>query len=416
MEPVASLLPGLIQRPAELGRIRLGERTDKGAPRRLTAFRLTSSSKGTLEAAATLYGGKVRAWTGAPDEGMFELYTTVAELDILIPSSFAVVGQSFEFWQGGTCERRCDGELEQISGSPCLCVAEVEARIEKIPAADRPTERARLLGPDRTCDIVTRLRVILPRVPGLGVWRLDTQGYMAATTLPSTVQMLARLTPGAWIPAVLRAAQRSSKVRTSAGKVETHRFVVPEIDLPGVTIGSIVGQQSPAPEQLAPGDARPAPVTARDRVAERRAEIERQESGAGGPAVVTGTTTDQTRGGGTDDEPVSGSSPAVVSTPASLCGSPSPKKEPCELPTGHDGDHRAGVKSWPATKQAPSSTGATEGAESGADPREETAAGVGHAPAADLDHAERATFVDAPSDEVQAGLDLIPSDHQRRTE
>lgn len=295
-QPESQLLPGLIQRPPELGRIRLGEKSDKGAPKRLTTFRLTSASKATLEAAAQLYGGTVRAWTGAPDEGMWELYTQAAELDVLIPGSLAVISQSYELWQGGTCERRCDGTTEAISAAPCICAAKG------------------LTGGDRECDIVTRLRVMLPRVPGLGVWRLDTSGYQAATTLPSTVTLLARLTPGQWIPAVLRAEQRSKRERLDSGKVETHRFVVPVLDLPGATIGQVV--QLAAPETmplLNGGGERPAPPTAKERAAARRAELEAQQ--------------------------------APIAPAGAGCLVASPRGEPC-LVEGTHSEHRNGNKAW----------------------------------------------------------------------
>lgn len=70
---------------------------------------------------------------------------------------------------------------------------------------------------------------------------LTTSGWMAATTLPSTLSLLARMTSGEWIPAVLRAEQRSKKVRDpQTGKVTTNRFVVPVLDLPGATIRQLV--------------------------------------------------------------------------------------------------------------------------------------------------------------------------------
>ncbi|HEY8836390.1 MAG TPA: hypothetical protein VIO16_01665, partial [Dehalococcoidia bacterium] len=225
----AGVLLDIPQRPPELGRIRLGEKAASGAPKRLNTFRLTAASQKLLEAAAVLYGGKVTAWKDAPDEGFYQLTTTVAELDILIPTSVRSVSQAYEHWQGGTCERRCDGYTESISGAPCLC------------AADGQT------GPDRLCEVMTRISVMLPRLPGLGVWRLDTSGWQAATTLPSTLTLLSTLARGSWMAAVLRAEQRSRKTRLPNGKVETHRFVVPVLDLPGTTLGQLVDGAGLAP-------------------------------------------------------------------------------------------------------------------------------------------------------------------------
>lgn len=387
-EPLVSgLLPGLQQRVPELGRIRMGDKSEKGFPIRLKTFRLTSHSKLTLEAAAALYGGEVKPWTDAPNEGMYELITERDEIDVLVPAMFNVVSQSYELWQGGTCERRCDGAIEAISGQDCLCAA------------------AGLEGPDRLCDIVTRLRVMLPRVPGLGVWRLDTQGYFAATSLPATIQLLARLKPGGWIDAVLRAEQRSSKSRVDDGKggnkVETHRFVVPVIDIPGTTIGQIIGGRADAP-QLEDGE-RKTPPTAAERAAERRAQLESQ---AGGSTAVPAA------------------DPKAVATPQGqtgiACAVASPKGEPCLVQGQPDHtEHRNGLKSWGSPKQTQvrqerDRSGVTDEVAKG-----EEAAGVVTAPA-DLVAAARETFGEdiaegefrpvtaGENDEaVQAGLDLL---------
>lgn len=393
IEPTNQLLPGLIQRPPELGRIRMGEKGDKGQPVRLKTFRLTSYSRPTLEAAAALYGGKVTAWEGAPDEGMWQLTTAASELDVLIPGQFGVISQAFELWKGGTCERRCDGVVEAISQSACICEAEA--------ALAKPEDRQRLLAADRPCDMVTRLRIMLPRLPGLGVWRLDTGGYMAGTTLPSTVLMLQRLTPGAWIPAVLRAEQRSKRERLANGKVETHRFVVPVIDLPGVTISAALGTgatTAPPPPQLEAGK----PPTAAERVAARRAELE----GAGG----TAPTGDHAHNAGApeaqaDRGHVGGTEAATPTADASkpatsgLCGVASPNgKRRCESPAGHEGDHRQHNVRWPNVERA---------AAGDSKPRQEEAADVVPASAADLtkEAAEifDGEFVEAPSEPL--GLD-----------
>ena len=254
--PQNQLLP-LQQRVPELGRIRLGEKGTRGEPVRLKTFRLTSGSRPLLEAAAKLYGGTVKQWDGAPDEGFWQLTTASAELDILIPGAAGAVSQSYELWQGGTCERRCDGTTVTTpkGAAACICAAK------------------QLDGPDRECEIMTRIKVMLPRLPGLGVWRLDTGGYMAATTLPSTLTLLAQLSRGTWIPAVLRAEQRSRRVRDDNGKAMTHRFVVPVLDLPGATIGQLAEGAGLTVNMLEPGEP-VAPPTARSRVAEMRAEIE----------------------------------------------------------------------------------------------------------------------------------------------
>jgi hypothetical protein len=277
-----TLLP-LEHRPIELGRIRLGSKSvsknGKQYPVKLEHWRLTSASKAYLEAAAALYGGTVQAWADAPDEGYFEVFTESTELRILIPTSLRTVSQSYELWQGGTCERRCDGTYEQYSGGPCLCD----------PGA-------------RECEPMTRVSVMLPDIPGLGVWRLDTGGWHAATSIPATIELLKQLSAQPWIPAILRLEQRSKKVRED-GKVVTHRFAVPVLDLPGLTVGKVVARMgnAEAPRIEAP---RPEMPTAAERAIEKAAAI---KAGAGGaepsgesvglrPAPTAGQGEDQAAG------------------------------------------------------------------------------------------------------------------------
>jgi hypothetical protein len=235
----------------------MGEKGAKGQPVGLKTFRLTSNDRGVLESAAKLYGGKVAAWEDAPDAGMWQLTTGAAELDILIPRSLRSLSQMWELWQGGTCERRCDGRVESIGATPCLC---------------GPSR-----GEDGFCEIMTRLSIILPRLPGLGLWRLDTGGWHAASTLGPTVELLLALDPRSMVPAVLRAVPGSSKVRDAAGKVTTHRFIRPMIDAPGITIGQLVAGSESEPPKLAAGPA-PRPQTAEERVARQRAAVEERQA------------------------------------------------------------------------------------------------------------------------------------------
>ena len=237
----------------------MGEKGPKGAPVSLKTFRLTSNDKGVLEAAAKLYGGRVQAWDDAPDAGMWQLTTGAAELDILIPRALRSLSQKWELWQGGTCERRCDGRTEEITGSPCLC-------------GDQR-------GEDGFCEIMTRLSIILPRLPGLGLWRLDTGGWHAASTIGPTIELLLALDSRSMVPAVLRAVPGSSKVRGADGKVTTHRFIRPMIDAPGITIGQLVaGAESDLPQIEAGEPARP--KTAEERVAAQRAAVEERRAAA----------------------------------------------------------------------------------------------------------------------------------------
>lgn len=217
------------RRMMELGRVRLGEKGPKGEPRKLSTFRFTSASRALLEAVALQYGGKVTQWTNAPDEGYYEVTTTATELDIVLPPVFSdadgtptvAYSQWFELWSGGGCQRRCDGVNEALSGKPCLCELEGNE--------------------DRACKPTTRVSFMLPDIPGLGVWRLDSHGWNAATELPVTLEVLSQAAQAnKFIPAVLRLQNRTKKTEG-----QTRRFVVPVIDLKDISVKQLATGQVP---------------------------------------------------------------------------------------------------------------------------------------------------------------------------
>lgn len=206
MSPIIDLQRRLV----EVGRLRMGHQVPyqkdgetKHRAAKLDHWRLTSRDKLRLEAAADLYGGEVRPW--AEREGEFELFTETAELGILLLPG-QTLSQWHEVWSAGGCQRRCDGVQEILTDSPCICDSE--------PG-------------DRACKPTTRLSVMLPDVPGLGCWRLESHGYYAAVELSATAVMLERATAlGQLLPARLRIDQRS---KVEAGK--TTRYAVPVIDI-----------------------------------------------------------------------------------------------------------------------------------------------------------------------------------------
>lgn len=225
----------LQKRFMELGRIRLGDKGDRGQPQKLSKFRLTSASKPLLESAAAVYGGEVRPWEGAPDEGEWELYTDTDSLRVVMPPTFSPEdgapthswSQWYELWSRGGCQRRCNGQTEMISGDPCLCNPD-----------------------DRDCAIVTQINVILPDVAGIGVWRLRTSGYYAAVETTGTLELLQQAAEHhTFIEANLRMEQRSVKKPNKPPL----RFVVPVIELPQTRVadllpGSVDALQAPRPK------------------------------------------------------------------------------------------------------------------------------------------------------------------------
>lgn len=206
----------------QLGRIRIGQqvtgRNGKLRPDKLDTFRFTAASQYAIERIAAVYGGEARRWEGAPTAGQWEVTTDSAELRVAIPPGSAALSQWYELWTGGGAVRRCDGETEQLTREPCMCPFE-------------PADRAALAQRGEACKPTTRVNVILPDVPDVGVWRLDSHGFNAAVELGATVELLAAASAQhVIIPAVLRLEQRQSKSLAS-GKAETRNYAVPVLEI-----------------------------------------------------------------------------------------------------------------------------------------------------------------------------------------
>lgn len=199
------------RRIVEAGRIRIGHQVatsgGRRRPAKLDTFRLTSSDKRRIDQAAATYGGTPAEWQ-SPAGPQWEVVTERSELEVLVPPADLSFSQHYELWSAGGCQRRCDGAVETFSGSACLC------------------------DPDaRECDIHTRLSVLLRDLPGLGVWRIDTQGWYAAQELAGSVHLIGLMAGTGLLPARLRLDQRSVKRPGNDGKPETRRFAVPVLDV-----------------------------------------------------------------------------------------------------------------------------------------------------------------------------------------
>jgi recombination directionality factor gp3-like protein len=203
----------------EVGRIRLGEKDEKkGYPRKLSAFRFTSRNRGPLDTVAELWGGTVVPW--ASDEGpQWQVYTTATSIECIVPKAELAFSQHFEDWEGATCNRRCDGHYEMVGDRACVCD----------PA-------------DRKCLPTTRLSVLLPDVPGMGVWRVESHGYNAAAEILGTIE-LAVAHGATLLPATLSLEQRSKRrLNPETNKVETNRFVVPVLSI-SASLREMVAEQ-----------------------------------------------------------------------------------------------------------------------------------------------------------------------------
>jgi hypothetical protein len=208
--PPGTRLPRTLPKKiTELGRLRIGERvpnaSGKGThPSKIDCFRLTSSNKPLLHCAAQRYGGEVRPWVGdGVADGQFELYTTVNAIDVLVPTASAI-SVSYERWRAGGCTLRCTGNVvthspldESAVGGACLC-------------PDDDHERDVLAKKGNACARILRLNVLLPDLPGMGCWRLETKGYYATAELLASLDML-RMAEHQIIEAVLRLEWRQVK-------------------------------------------------------------------------------------------------------------------------------------------------------------------------------------------------------------
>jgi hypothetical protein len=219
----------LQRRLAEIGRIRLGRQVEsrggKKRPAALDTFRLTSRDRDRISEAAQLYGGTVTEWDAPNGIRQFEVITNTDKLPVVVPPSAMAFSQFFELWSAGGCQRRCDGVTESIGEQPCLCDPET-----------------------RQCEIHTRLSVMLRDLSGLGVWRVDTQGWYAAVELQGAVEVIGLAAGrGQMLPATLRLDQRTIK-RPEEG---TKRFVVPVLDIDVSPAQLLMGTIAVAPKQAA---------------------------------------------------------------------------------------------------------------------------------------------------------------------
>lgn len=218
----------LARRVPEAGRIRIGEKTEKGAPKAIGEFRFTSHDRAAVDQIAAMYGGDVDSWDDPKAAaGQFEVVTQATEIRVVLPPDPLGGTPVYEMWGGGGCERRCDGVTCTITQTgpegpepvdvECLCAAQGAL----------------------ACNVTTHLSVILPEIRFAGVWRLTTKSWNAAQELPGMVDLIHQAQGLGLQYATLGLKHRRS---TSGG--QTRRFLVP-------TLGT-----DATVEQLAAGETR----------------------------------------------------------------------------------------------------------------------------------------------------------------
>ncbi|MGW2742334.1 recombination directionality factor [Streptomyces sp. NPDC001450] len=205
----------LQRQAAELGRIRTGysrphdDPKRKRVPMKSQTFILSSHSRDYVERAAELYGGTVEPWTPqGQNVEQFRVVTEARELRAILPAGDPL-SQSYEMWSGGGCVRRCDGEIERIKREPCICLA-------------RYGEDWHERKPDEVCRPTSRVGVMLPDLPDIGVWRLETHSYYAADAMAGGLDTVLQATGGKGMMPVRMWIEQ----RTAVRKGKTKRFQV----------------------------------------------------------------------------------------------------------------------------------------------------------------------------------------------
>jgi len=204
---------GLTPRLREEGRLRMGDSEPIPGKKhrravKLTEWRLTSPNRDAIETAAKLWGGEAQEWELAPGEQQqWEVHTDASELNVLVPFPQDLEQrQLYELYTAGGRTRACNGQEEFISGGPCLCEAD-----------------------KRECKLTTHLLVVLPELPGIGVWRLTTSGYNAAVELAGAMRILRSIHARShFATAELIIEQRQQRVPGQAER----QFIVPVLRLP----------------------------------------------------------------------------------------------------------------------------------------------------------------------------------------
>jgi hypothetical protein len=207
-----------LQRQArELGRLRTGY-TQGTRPMRSKTWVVTSHARHYVEAAAGLWGGKVEQWQPLGNRPQqWRVITTAESIDAIMPPGDPL-SQYNEMWSKGGCQRRCDGITESIADRPCLCLAQFG-------------EDWYLQPKGQVCAATTRLNVMLPDMPDLGVWRAETHSFYAANEWAGQLDMVLAGTGGkGFVPVALRIEPRQ---RVANG--QTKNFPVVVVEIRGIT-------------------------------------------------------------------------------------------------------------------------------------------------------------------------------------
>jgi hypothetical protein len=212
---------------AEQGRLRCGYTTEgqngKLRPVKSNTWIVTSHSEEHVRAAAALWGGEAERWQPQGNGAQqWRVITNANAIDAILPPGDPLT-QAYETWSRGGCQLRCDGITEQLQGGPCVCFAKFGENWHEQPKG-------------RVCDSKSRLKVLLPDMPGLGVWRMETGSYYATDEIAGMVDVIrGSVGDQTLVPVRLRIEPR---MRVADG--QTKQFIVPVLELRGVTAGELL--------------------------------------------------------------------------------------------------------------------------------------------------------------------------------
>jgi hypothetical protein len=230
---------------AEQGRLRLGytvpatkrDGTPTTRPVRSETWVVTSHDREKVDVAAHLWGGETHEWEPMGNGSkQWRVITETKAIPAILPPGDPL-SQSYEQWNKGGCVRRCNGLTEELSGSPCICLAQHgETWFE--------------LSPRQVCVSKSRLKVLLPDMPGLGAWRMETGSYYATDEIAGMVDTIrGAIGENVLVPVTLRIEPRT---RVAGG--QTKQFVVPVLELRGVTAGALLSGQAIETRALTTGN------------------------------------------------------------------------------------------------------------------------------------------------------------------
>lgn len=175
-------------------------------PAKLDTFRVTSPHRDIIESVAEQHGGTVAPWHGqhGPE---WEVVTETRKLPILVPPQH--IDTNYEAWGKNVRTRLCDGARERLRGKPCLCLqwdnhkhlygrdnhcklCGISQKWVGEPHTHQPDEtgKCHICGAGRICKPTTRLNVMIQKIPGIGVFKVESHGFTAAEELPALSEMI----------------------------------------------------------------------------------------------------------------------------------------------------------------------------------------------------------------------------------